>query len=281
MPAFTSTQSADELVGPLAGHLAARQAGKGAAWEVPVFLGENATKARLTGLVGREAPPALLFVACHGMWFPRGDMRQRPHQGALLCQDWPGPLEWHPPKPIPPEYYLAADDVGEDDAPAGLIAIFFACYGAGTPRLDDFARCPGKAPPAIAPEAFLARLPQRLLGHPRGGALAVLGHVERAWGCSFFSQRAGRQLEAFEATLDDLLRGRPVGAATEWLNQRHAELAVDLNKELVDVEQGKIPDHPRLAGLWTAHQDARNYVLLGDPAVRVNVDTKSCGGCVR
>jgi hypothetical protein len=72
--------------------------------------------------------------------------------------------------------------LGDSPALRGMLAFFFACYGAGTPRQDDFAHLATGAPVEIAPHGFLARLPQQLL---KRGALAVVGHVERAWGCSF------------------------------------------------------------------------------------------------
>jgi hypothetical protein len=254
--------SHDELAKPLA-TWAATQPG----WTVDQYLNGDATKARLTSLLGRDAP-AFLFTASHGMCYDNGDPRQIAKQGALLCQDWPGPSFQGS---IPDEFIFSGDDVASDAKIFGSIAMHFACFGAGTPHLSDYSDGP---PPVLAPRGFLGRLPQRLISHPRGGALAVIGHVERAWSLSFDWDRAGQQTEVFNSTIKRLMEGHPVGSAMEYFNGRYAELSSDLSTVLEDAKFGADVDPYLLSGLWTANNDARSYSIVGDPAVRLWLESE-------
>ena len=264
---LATRKSCDLLVGPLAQTVRERVPD----WDVRTVMARDATKARLTSAVGGDERSALLFAAGHGVGFPNADPRQLAHQGALLCQDWPGPVEWR--TEIPQDFYLAGDDVGDDAQVGGMVVFLFACYGVGTPKLDDFAREAVGGPVQIAPHSFVGRLPQRLLGHPSGGALAVVGHVERAWAYSFSWPGVTDPSDSFSDSVCRLLNGMPVGAAIEPFNERYATLATELENEKENVSYGQAPDAGRLSMFWTARNDARNYAVFGDPAVRLPLGT--------
>jgi hypothetical protein len=260
--------SARHLIAPLADYLERAPAER---WQVSRFIGEDATKARLAALLGNDAP-SLLVTASHGIGFPAGDPRQRSDQGALVCQDWAGPHSGS----LTADHYFAGDDLAADADLGGLVGFHFACFGAGTPRHDDFSR-KGDTPALvdIAPHAFVARLPQRMLGRARG-ALACIGHVDRAWASSFLQadpRHAGAvtaQLAVFESTLQRLIDGRCVGHAMDHFDLRYAELASDLATRIEDATKYDVAvDDHELAQLWIYANDARDYAVIGDPAVRV------------
>lgn len=269
--------SADRLVEPLARWLPQAQQKRDGkqcpvwAGEVALLLAEQATKANLLkSLSGPESTPALLFTASHGVAFAGDHQLQRSDQGALLCQEWPGPRGWS--EPIPDSMYLAGRHLDDSAKVRGMIAFHFACFGAGTPDLEDFAhQRQTQQRKTLAPQPFVAGLPRQMLAHPQGSALAAIGHVERAWGYSFLWDGVDSQLQTFKFTIEALLQRHPVGHAVDAFNRRYAELSTVLNEELEEAKFGAQADERSLAGLWTAQNDARSYVVLGDPGVRLRL----------
>lgn len=238
-----------------------------------------ASRVQLQRLLGGTETPALLFTASHGVEFDSMDVRQLAHQGALLCQDWPGPRH---PQELREDFYFAGEHLPSDASLRGMMMFGFACYGAGTPRLDEFAyqSADPRNPKPIASRDFVAALPMRLLGHPRGGCLAFIGHVDRAWGYSYVwpGGRGKPQTAAFESVLRRLLQGLPVGYALEYFNQRYAELSTVLTQQLQEIDNGLDCDPLDLAAMWTANNDSRGYVVLGDPAARLRLADRADAG---
>jgi hypothetical protein len=277
--------SAQHLIKPVAERLQKRvevaRSGDEAAtfpdWKVTVIPSEETTRAELLDVLGRDRAPALLFTASHGMQFdPDDPAKQRANQGALVCADWQGPDE----KQVLPDYYLSSDVLAAhgDANLLGTIAFLFACYGAGTPKIDDYYRqAYMDKGEVIAEQPFVAALPKAMLSLAQGGALAVVGHIERVWSLSYLGpeQRVGlgeprrdEHLAVFESTVDRLLHGYPVGAAMDHFDARYAALATELTAAFEAIIE---PNDYQLTELWTANHDARGYVVIGDPAVRLKV----------
>ncbi len=263
--------SSEQLVKPLHDYIADQNARKDWGWQTELIPPQDATHAHLERLLGGSETPALLFTASHGMGWPKDDPRQVPFQGALLCQDWPGPRQHN--GLIPESYYFGGADIASDANPFGLVAFHFACYGAGTPYYDDYAIARSTKAQPIAARAFLADLPRRLLSHPRGGALAVIGHVERAWTYSFRWNQSTDHTKTFNYIFHGLMSGDPVGLALDPMNMRYADIATSLNEELQEAAFGAL-DKLKLGFLWTANNDSRAYAVIGDPAVRLPVVDK-------
>ncbi len=255
-------QTADELVRPLADTLV--EPGKG--WDLRACLGAEADKARLARLLGGPDVPALLFTASHGVRFPLDDERQLARQGALVCQDWPGPAD---EEGVTMDDYFSAADLSPEAHVHGLVAFLFACYSAGTPARDSFEQKALGKPPEIAPRAFVSRLPQRLLSHPNGGALAVVGHVDRAWTTSFAGSSRGEGVDIFRNALRRLLNGHTVGWAMEYFNQAYATMSAELSDLWESQHDLEDVDPEWFSYLWMAHNDARSFVVFGDPAVKL------------
>jgi hypothetical protein len=181
-----------------------------------------------------------------------------------MCQGWVAS------QPVQPSYRLTAADVGDAARVHGLVAFLFACFGAGTPDRSGFPHAIGPHTNCSAEPPFVAALPRRLLAHPNGPALAVIGHVDRAWAFSIRPRETGPQVGPFRNLLRRLLKGEPAGHATKELNEKFTLLS----SRLLHL-QGATPrpTDSVLARLWIDRNDFQNYVLLGDPAVRLRTES--------
>ncbi|MDF5723886.1 MAG: C25 family cysteine peptidase [Rhizonema sp. PD37] len=248
--------SSEKLIKPLSEWLPE----KAPSWDCPTLLAEEATKQNLSRQINQGSAPAILFTASHGMGFPKDNPYQKQFQGSLVCQEWKRFSKFDPETQV-----FSAADIKAEANFHGLITFHFACYGLGTPKFNDFKQ--GEKELAEAP--FIARLPQQLLSHAKGGALAVIGHVDRAFANSF-QVYGTKQLVVYQSFLKCLIDRYPVGYAMEYFNQQYAELASDCNLSIRNENSDK-----DIADLSTRSTNARNYAIFGDPAVKIAVSSVS------
>lgn len=255
---WISQEISDRLLTYLASELSQRKAD----WQVSSFIGEPATTACLQRLMGGDLTPDLLFTACHGL-SPDGLADPEADAGAIYCQD---------------RRFFSANSLAANPRLQGLITVHYGCHSAGLAGLKDYGslvplkpRHQERAKATKPGKPLVARLPQRLLGHPQGGALAVLAHVDAAYGFSFLGALSTHQPATFEDLLHRLMRGLRVGLAKELLDFRFAQLAAELaSVEVAEAFKPGTTGDRRLSDLGTAIRDARNYVVLGDPAVHIS-----------
>jgi hypothetical protein len=208
----------------------------------------------------KKTHPAFLFTASHGTGKRQPTPEQMSINGALRCQD--GAL-------------FSAQTLTEMPGARvhGLIAFLFACYSAGTPDRDYFPLRIDRTPVAIAEKPFIAALPKALLSHSQGGALACIGHVERAWSYAFTTKKLGRHLIPYRNAVQSILRGKPVGLALKDMRDRFAPRDNELVQMLYQEKFGLILDDRELVTKWCQRNEAGGYILIGDPAAAMHLDS--------
>jgi hypothetical protein len=266
-----TSKSAELLVRPLRDRLA-----PGLGYATRLWRGDGeadgvrpASKLELQNILSDGCPPALLFTASHGLGFSQPDPRQEALQGALLTQEY----VWC--KQVDPAQWFSASDVAQTNPDLrGLVHFAFACFGAGTPTYNDYTR-PNTPATVIADRGFVAGLPKQMLVR---GALAFIGHVDAAWGYSFLPREGMltgegiTPLEAFQRALQRILAGAPLAHALRDQHDRGVHLSSTLLETIAALQRGADVSATALAQMWIERNDARAYVLIGDPATRLRVD---------
>jgi len=269
----STEESEAHLVAPLAGldpHESSPAVAGMYGFEQTVLRREEATKDALGRVLSGKlegGAPAVLFTASHGQGCRVENRDLSTYQGALTCQGW----RRH--TPIVDDVLFSAksfDELGESAKVSGLVAVMFGCYSVGCPQFDTFSYTSGK-PPMIAPNALVSQLPQRMLAR---GALAVLGHVDRAWTYGFSLREEGlfSQPQAFSSLLKRLLDGQRLGYVTDQFNtiqSSHASVLLEFLNNARAFSFNQTYGLDRIEHLWKAYYDMRSYLLLGDPAVQL------------
>lgn len=215
-----------------------------------------------------DARPALTLITGHGAAWRRGPLEERKARyGAVVCAG--GRFGEAPPS-------VAAADLPADGPllPGGVL-FHLACFSAGTPQLSEYAPwMPSDVPRHLAQADFTAALPQALLARP-DGPLAVVGHLDLTWvrDIGDVERPEDRQrARPVHHALAGILEGLPVGRAVTPLHLRFHEANYTITRALQLAQQaGGLTEGAaeQLVNQWVRRNDARNFLILGDPGCRV------------
>jgi hypothetical protein len=253
----------------------ARPLGSGAAkFTLDAFTyatAKQATKQQLIDILRGNlpgGPPAVFFTGSHGAEYPLTDPAlQRRMQGSLFTQ------EWVRDTPAGPNNLFSAEDIPSDAKLQGTMAFLFACYSGGCPTDNNYYFNPDGSKIPIAPSPLIAALPQALLSR---GTLAVLAHVDMAFPYAFQDVTGTPQVQAVRDPLTYLMQGRRAGYAADCLSDRWSCLCSQLTESSARTASSD-PSAPQplspaaRTSLTIARDDARNYIVLGDPATQLRI----------
>jgi hypothetical protein len=258
-PRFPGDQATELVCSDLVERLIRkRKIGADCGFKAALTSGKKATRDALVNLYARQKDrPAIYFPASHGVLCAENYGGLANVMGAILAEPWAAGTT---PKA---DSYMAAHHLKPDTDLRGTFHVLCACYGAGWPQVSSYTNQP------VAPAPMMARLPQAILAK---GGLGVLGHVDEAWSYSYIGSDNGKGIDRtqeYESILYRLMNGARAGHATDEFNRRWSELGGQIAEML---RNQMVESAEALHNLWVEHDDARGYILHGDPAVRLNVE---------
>ncbi len=233
----------------------------------------DATKQKLVQAL-REASPALVYTASHGLGLiNRALEQQKRYNGAICCQSV-GALTLQ-------DLFTGDDVPSTEPFLEGSVFFQFACFGYGTPAQSDYAHWLDGVPEKYSDEDFTATLPKRLIAHPRG-PVAYVGHLDTAFLHGFANQNEPRiadrwhtRIEPFVAAVERLLQVQPSGLAMQDMNNRFSLYNAMLIDAYDQEKRGALSWTPqsmaKFVDRWIIRSDAQNYMVFGDPAARLRI----------
>jgi hypothetical protein len=237
-------------------------------------MNEKATKPQLVEILRGNVdvgPPAVIFTGSHGCDYSGADPdTQRRLQGSFATQ------EWVPGTPADSANQFSADDIPADAKLQGTVGFLFACYSGACPAENSYYFNKDGSPIRIAPSPIMSRLPQVLLSR---GMLSVIAHIDLAFPSAFQDVTETPQMQALRNPLELLMGGKRTGFAADSLSvmwsSRSAQLALAQGQNAASAAPaGATPassPSPLIAKMTIARDDARNYIVLGDPATQLRV----------
>jgi hypothetical protein len=102
----------------------------------------------------------------------------------------------------------------------------------------------------------------------------VIAHIDRAFSYAFENTEGTAQVQVLRNPLDLLMKGQRVGMAADALNLQWSSYAAELGLLVNRDSSTPASTSPTtLANFYIARDDARNYVVLGDPAARLRIES--------
>lgn len=235
---------------------------------------QTATQAELLQWLRGPQKSDLLFTASHGLSCREMHPDFERYQGSLICGDWPGPSE--PPQPLRSGDYLAAAHLQDEDDLGGCLMFLFGCFTGGCPEFNTFPDPPGSLSQRLWKKPFVGALPTRLMSLPKGAA-GVVGHIDCSYFWSFTNLDHQPQTQLYRDCFNRLLAGEPIGLALQTFSLNYALKTIQYREQIrTETKYGSDPSpaaDTRLVNLWTSAFDSRYFLLLGDPALRLPIET--------